>query len=42
MDERIVMALVAGLAAVVLLVYFVWSIRRLRRRNQWKPPKSGC
>jgi hypothetical protein len=37
-DERIAIALIGGVVALIVLVYFVLSINQVRKRGQWRPP----
>jgi hypothetical protein len=39
MDARIAIALIGGTVSLAVLVYFLWSLGRARRRGRWKPPK---
>jgi hypothetical protein len=42
MDVRIAIALIGGAISLAVVVYFLWSLGRVRRRSEWKPPKFDC
>jgi hypothetical protein len=35
-------ALIGGAISLAVVVYFLWSLGRVRRRSEWKPPKFDC